>query len=214
MKDHLWKRLLLQILGLTLCYSAAAVCAWAAVGQGPVGAFEYTLSVALQIKMGTIAWIFQGLALAGQWIIEGKQFRYYQLLQLPLIIYGSVVMNLVLYSLLMPLGWEMQYIQRLLALLVGLMMNVTGVVIVFEADLVRVPWEGFLTLLGGKTGRTLGQLKRWTEGFLMAVTVLICLLDHQALTIREGTVITLLVSGFAIDFLKSIVHRLVNGKTA
>ena len=50
---------LITLAGITVCYTASAIQAFTNIGQGPVGAFQLTVSYVTGLKMGLIAILFQ-----------------------------------------------------------------------------------------------------------------------------------------------------------
>lgn len=196
-----------EITGVTLSYTGAATCAFAAIGQGPVGAFQYSLSIMIGVKMGIIAFLFQSIFIAGQWLLERKKFRLYQLLQLPICAYGSFVLNFMLYDILGDLLGRMPYALCLLLLLVGIFINASGIKIILWADLVRIPLEGFLILLAQKRKKTLGYYKKNIDIIFLICALLICIISKQEICVREGTVINALLFGTLLDWLSRFEKR-------
>lgn len=193
-------RVILMLLGITLSYTGSAFCAYAGIGQGPVGAFQYATSEWLGVAMGTVAFVFQSFFVFGQFCIERKNFKIYQLLQLVISFYGALVLNFVLYQLLGRIPWEMPYVLRLLLLIGGFMLNAFGVALTLQTNSVRVPLEGFLKLLSQNTKYSLGRYKQISDFVLLFVSAIICVWQKIPLTVREGTLLNAFLFGIFLDF--------------
>lgn len=200
-------RYVFMILGITLSYTGSAFCAFANVGQGPVGAFQYALSMLTAIKMGTIAFLLQSLFVLAQFLIEKKDFRLYQLLQLAVSFYGAVVLNFVLYDVLERYIESVPYLCRLLLLIAGFALNAFGVSLTLESGTLRVPLEGFLKLLSERSRFTLGQYKQLSDLCLLALAVLISIIGHNGITVREGTILNAVCFGWLLDLFHRPVSR-------
>lgn len=192
-------RIALMLLGITFSYTGSALCAFAAIGQGPVGAFQYSLSVLSGMKMGTVALLFQGTFVFLQFLLERSNFKVRQLLQLLITFYGGAVLNFVLYGLLGLIREPLPYVLRLAVLIFGFALNAFGVSLSLESDTIRVPMEGFLLLLSQRLPVTLGRLKQISDWLLLAVSLVICIAGRIPLTVREGTVLNALLFGLFLD---------------
>jgi uncharacterized membrane protein YczE len=203
-------RIVLMLLGITFSYTGSALCAFAAIGQGPVGAFQYSVSVLSGMKMGTVALLFQGTFVFLQFLLERSSFKPRQLLQLLITFYGGVVLNLVLYGLLGLIREPLPYVVRLAVLVFGFALNAFGVSLSLESDTIRVPMEGFLLLLSQRLPVTLGRLKQISDWLLLALSLVICLAGHVPLTVREGTVLNALLFGLFLDVFHSRMGAFFN----
>ncbi|MDD6491235.1 MAG: hypothetical protein PUG54_03285 [Firmicutes bacterium] len=206
-KKNIFK-IILSLAGVTLSYTGSALCAFANIGQGPVGAFQYAVSLQTGIQMGTIAFIFQAVFVFAQFLIERHNFKIYQLLQLLVSAYGGIVLNIVLYGILGGVRGEIPYFIKVLILVVGFLLYVIGVVFTLELNLVRVPLESFLKLLASRTPITLGRYKQLSDFILLILAAGICIWGKQSSTIREGTLLNALMFGVMIDLFQGPVRRL------
>ena len=79
---NLTKKISLTILGILLVYSAVAFALKAAIGVLPVDAAITSVATLIGMKVGTFSMLFHGSFFVGQILIEKKNFRKTELLQL------------------------------------------------------------------------------------------------------------------------------------
>lgn len=149
---------LITLAGVTVCYTASAIQAFTNIGQGPVGAFQLTASYVTGLKMGLIAILFQGIFFIGQIMIEKRNWKIRQCLQMLVTVYGGFVLNFVLYTLLRRVEFH-SYVLKLILFTVATAANAFGVCIILNAGFIRVPMEGFLLLICDKIHISFGRLK-------------------------------------------------------
>lgn len=195
------KKIAFTLLGIAISYFGAALGALVNVGQGPVSAFFLTGSYAAGIGMGTVSVFFQSIFIVGQILLERKDFKPIQFLQILNVAFGGWVLNFFLYRVFAGVVIEAYWLRLLLGTL-SFAVNAVGVVIVLEADFVRVPLEGFLSLIARRSGKKLGRLKQIFDFSLIALNLLISLIGGFPITIREGTVINAVVFGAVLDWTK------------
>ncbi|HYH01992.1 MAG TPA: hypothetical protein VEC37_02745, partial [Bacillota bacterium] len=202
------QQLVITMFGITISYSATAVTAFVNIGQGPVGAFQLTTSYLTGLRMGLIAILFQAFFFMGQIVLEKKNFRPVQCLQLLVTTYGGLVLDFILYDLLGEVAVA-AYPLKLLFCVLAIAVNAFGVELVLETGLIRIPLEGFVMLLAERIRITLGRLKQIFDCSLLAVTLIVTLLLGFEFTIREATVINALLFGVFLDWFKQPVRKML-----
>lgn len=193
------KKILTTLVGIFLIYGAVGVAIKCGIGVLPVDAAITTLSNILHIKVGTVAIFFHGSFLVGQIILEKKDFRKVEFLQILNITFGGVVLNFVLYTLLKNFTLSF-YPFRLIIATIAFLVGAFGCTLVLETHFVRTSMEGFIQLVAERMGITMGTLRRRIDIFLVIITVLLILITKTGWTLREGTVIAALIFGPAMDF--------------
>ena len=196
------KKILTTLAGIFLIYAAVGVAIKCGIGVLPVDAAITTLSNIIHVKVGTVAIIFHGSFLVGQIILEKKNFRKIEFLQILNITFGGAVLNFVLYTLLKNFTVTF-YPVKLVLSTASFLVGAFGCTLVLETHFVRTSMEGFIQLMAERMGITMGTLRRRIDIFLVIATVLLILITKTPLTLREGTVIAALIFGPAMDFFKN-----------
>ena len=196
------KKILTTLTGIFLIYAAVGVAIKCGIGVLPVDAAITTLSNIIHVKVGTVAIFFHGSFLVGQIILEKKNFRKIEFLQILNITFGGAVLNFVLYTLLKNFTVTF-YPVKLVLSTAAFLVGAFGCTLVLETHFVRTSMEGFIQLMAERMGITMGTLRRRIDIFLVIATVLLILITKTPWTLREGTVIAALIFGPAMDFFKN-----------
>lgn len=201
------KKISVTLLGISISYFGAALGALVNIGQGPLTAFFLMGSYVTGIQMGTVSILFQGIFIIGQLFIQKKDFKYVQLLQVVTIVFGGGILNFFLYGVFKYVIIS-SYLLRILLGICSYAINAIGVIMVLEADFVRVPLEGFLQLIAETKKEKLGRLKKAFDITLIVLNLTICFVTGFPITIREGTILNAFVFGTVLDFMKDPITRL------
>ena len=172
------KKILTTLVGIFLIYGAVGVAIKCGIGVLPVDAAITTLSNIIHIKVGTVAIFFHGSFLVGQIILEKKDFRKIELLQILNITFGGVVLNFVLYTLLKNFTVTF-YPVRLILAPAAFLGGAFGCTLVLETHFVRTSMEGFIQLMAERIGITMGTLRRRIDIFLVIITVILILITKK-----------------------------------
>lgn len=198
---NLTKKIFLTILGILLVYSAVAFALKAAIGVLPVDAAITSVATLIGMKVGTFSMLFHGSFFVGQILIEKKNFRKTELLQLLYITLGGSVLNFFLYVVLKNVTFT-AYPLRLIVCILSFVVSSFGCSLVLETHLMRTPMEGCIQLIADRIGTTQGKLRQKIDVVLVVVSVAITLLFGVEWTLREGTIIAMLIFGPLFDFWK------------
>ena len=198
------RKIVSTIIGILLVYSSVAFAIKAGIGVLPVDAAITSIATLIGMKVGTFSMLFHGSFFVGQIIIEKKNFRKTELLQLLYITLGGTVLNFFLYTVLKNVVFT-AYPLRLAVCVLAFLVSAFGCTMVLETHLMRTPMEGCIQLLAERMGTTMGKLRQKIDVVLVLVSVAITLIFSQPWTLREGTIIAALIFGPAMDFWKKYV---------
>lgn len=194
----------MTVLGILLVYGSVAFAIKAGIGVLPVDAAIATIADVINIKVGTFSMVFHGSFFIGQILIEKKNFRKMELLQIVYITLGGSVLNFILYTVLNGVSFSF-YPIRLLVSVTAFIVSAFGCTLVLETHLMRTPMEGCIQLLAEKMGTTMGKLRQKIDIVLVLISVILTFIFGTDWTLREGTIIAALIFGPAMDFWKKYV---------
>lgn len=194
----------LTVLGIILIYADVAFAIKAAIGVMPVDAAINTIAAVLNVKVGTFSMLFHGSFFLGQLLMEKKNFRKTEFLQLLYITLGGTVLNFFLYTVLKNVTFTL-YPLRLIIAVIAFFVSAFGCTLVLETHLMRTPMEGFIQLVAEKLGTPMGKLRQKIDIGLVLLSVALTLIFGTEWALREGTVIAALMFGPAMDFWKKTV---------
>ena len=192
------------ILGILLVYASVAFAMKAAIGVLPVDAAIATIADAIGMKVGYFSMLFHGSFFVGQLIIEKKNFRKTEFLQILYVTLGGTVLNFFYYTVLKNVTFT-AYPVRLIVSILSFAMIAFGCMMVLETRLMRTPMEGFLEMMADKMGTTLGKLRQKVDVGLVAVSVALTLIFGLEWQLREGTIIAMVIFGPMMDLWKKHV---------
>ena len=137
-------------------------------------------------------------------MIEKKNFKKTEWLQVLYITLGGSMLNFILYTVLKDITFT-SYPVRLLVCVASFAVSSFGCTMVLEAHLMRTPMEGLLLLLADIKGTTMGKIRQKMDIILVFLCLILTFACGATLQIREGTVIAALVFGPMFDFWKKYV---------
>ena len=198
------RKIVRTIVGILLVYGAVAFAIKAGIGVLPVDAAITSIATLIGMKVGTFSMLFHGSFFVGQVIMEGKNFRKTELLQILYLTLGGSVLNFFLYTVLQNVTFSF-YPLRLVVCIAAFVVSAFGCTMVLETHLMRTPMEGCIQMLADRMGTTMGKLRQKIDVVLVVISVAITLIFGVEWTLREGTVIAALMFGPMMDFWKKTV---------
>lgn len=198
MNSKLANNLMVIAVGVIMASIATCLMIKADIGLGSVDSMLLNISKKMNIQMGTITAIVYILAVGTQVLILGKGFKIRQLLQIPIAFIIGVVIN---FGLALLEGYEVsQYWLRVVFLLSGTLLASIGVGAILALGLVHLPIEGTCLALSEKKKWNFGVI-RWTiDIFAIATTLVFYFFFNGYLTIREGTILNMLIFAPILNF--------------
>jgi uncharacterized membrane protein YczE len=200
------KKIVKTIIGIIIIYSSVAVAMKAGIGVLPVDAAIATIADVIEMKVGTFSMLFHGSFFVGQIVIEKKQFRKTELLQILYIVLGGTVLNFILYVILKDLTFTF-YPIRLIVCVLAFIVSAFGCTMVLETRLMRTPMEGCIQLIAERIGSKMGSLRQKIDIGLVLLSVILTYIFGTDWTLREGTIVAALIFGPTMDFWKKYVFK-------
>jgi len=210
------KNLAVYILGLLLIAVGVNVSKLSGLGISPASSVPRACEVAWGFTLGTTIIIVYCILVLLQLLILRKDFRWTNALG---VLVGVVFGWLVDFTGIDPkaVGHLMvnfprpgSYPVRILYLLASILIIGIGVYLYLKPQLVPMPAEGLAAAIAKKSGRNFGDCKTFVDTSLITIAILIQILFlggfrsflSEPVIVREGTVISALLVGQVIKFLK------------
>ncbi|MCM3601696.1 hypothetical protein M3175_13205 [Robertmurraya korlensis] len=184
---------------------AASLSLKVSIGVGAYDALAQSISFLTGIKVGTIGMIFNTSCIVGQLILLRKGFKIRHLLQLPLTILIGVVINFFFYEVWGSITID-SYILRVMLLMAALAIVAFALAIMLVLDVVTFPLEGFCMTLSKKTKWNFVFIRQSVDLLCILLVVLLTFGFSLSLTLREGTVIGMLLMGPLIGFFMKMIQ--------
>lgn len=218
------KCVLVYCLGLFIMALGVSFSGTADLGMSPVNSIPYVLSeIFTSLSMGTWIIIIFSLYILIQFVILGRDFQPWRILQLictTLFGYFTDFTNF-LADLFLPDPAQMTFAPavvygvRLLYLFISMVLIALGILFYLAPNLISLPGEGIMQVIAHKLNKPLPVIKMCFDCTVSLIALAISLAYfRQFHGIREGTVIAAFGVGKILGLyepLKPAVHRFMHG---
>lgn len=199
MNSNLAKSLVVITIGVVMASIATCLMIKADVGLGSVDSMLLNISKKIGLQMGTITALVYIIAVGVQFFLLGKDFKIRQLLQIPIALIMGVVIN---FGVSQMQGIDIHHIYwlRVVFLLCGTLLASIGVGAILALGLVHLPIEGACLALAEKKKWNFGVIRWSVDIFSICVTLIFYFFLNGELTIREGTILNMLIFAPILNF--------------
>ena len=194
-------RVIIYIIGLFFLALGVAVSVNSNLGISPVNSLPYVISQVVNKALGTCVIVVFCSYIVLQIIILRKEFNPINLLQ---IVFSTIFGYFVDFAKLLVGDWVLPgYLGRLVMLAISIVLIALGVLLYVEVDLVPMPMEGLSMTIAKKLKKPFPTMKMVVDCVVVCAGIVISfVVFHKLVGIREGTVITALVTGTIIAVMK------------
>ncbi len=140
-----------------------------AFGVTPIISIAYCLSLIHHWNFGNASLVMYAVLAAVEFLIKGRSFRLYDLLQIPLSVVLTRFFNL--FSAILP--DEHSLLPRIICLIFGIAFTGIGAAMNVNARLVSNPGDGIVQAISDRTGKRMGNVKNVFDLACVALTCLI-----------------------------------------
>ena len=187
-------------LGLTLNTKAG-------LGVSPMLAVPYGISEIFSMNFGDAAFLMYCIYITGQLALRGRKSRWFDLLQLPVSLLFSRVLNLfgavITYNAAVSPLWS-----KLAVLAMAHVLTAVGVSLSVNMRLIPNPGDGIVQALSDRTGWELGLCKNLTDGTCFLLAVSMCMLTiRRVIGIGIGTVLSMVVVGRVLAVVNGLMKE-------
>ncbi len=200
-KKELALRYSLLVVGLFFSAFGVALAKRAELGVTPISSVANVMSYKFtSLSMGSWLIIWNCALIAGQIIILRKNFRLIQLLQIPLSFLFGWFTDLGLWC--VSAVPNDIYILQISMVLAGIVVLAFGISLSVAAGVIMNSGEAFVKAVSDVSGRNFGNIKILFDVCCVLASVILSLLffDFRIIGTREGTVISAVLTGFAVKF--------------
>lgn len=216
-KKELIKRYILFIIGLFFAGVGVAFTKHGELGVSPISSVANVMSLKFDfLTIGSWLIVWNCVLILGQIVLLRKEFKLYQLLQIPLsFLFGYFTdfgMRIVSF---IPMN---NYFARLLMLFIGIAVLAFGISLSVIANVIMNSGEAIVKVISDKTGFEFGNVKVVFDISCVTVSIILSLIffDMKIVGTREGTVISAILTGLVVKFftrlLKDRLSKLLRTK--
>ena len=208
-------RILVYCLGLLLLAFGVAISVNSDLGVSPVNSLPYVISQIIHVQLGTCVTAVFCSYIALQVLILRREFQIVNLLQ---ILFSTLFGYFVDFA-----KWAIGdfalpgYVGRLVMLAASIILIALGILLYMDAQLVPMPMEGLTAAIAKKLGKPFPTMKTIVDCIVVGTGIVLCFVFLGRLDgIREGTVITAVVTGKIIALLRKplspVIQKLCFGE--
>lgn len=207
-KKEVIRRYIVFIMGLFFSGIGVAFTKYGDLGVSPISSVANVMSIQFPaLSLGNWLVVWNCVLIAGQILLLRKDFKLYQLLQIPLsFLFGWFTdfgMMCVSY---IPLDG---YFMKLLMLFIGIIVLAFGISLAVIANVIMNSGEALVKAISDKTHIEFGYVK---VGFdvacvISAVVLSLIFFNGSIIGTREGTIISAVCTGFAIKLITKLIRK-------
>lgn len=194
-------RIIIYVIGLILLGLGITFNIKAGLGVSPISSISYSISNIFNGNFGNITMIMYTIFVLAQFGLTKAKIKLILILQLPLSILFTRMLNLFIFIIPDVDRWWLKYI----VLMFAIILTGTGAFLTIKTKLIPNPADGLVSALSQTTGKSLGFTKNVFDAMNVLVTVIICIVFNTELYgIGIGTLLAVLGVGRVIAFLNQL----------
>ncbi|MCM1149242.1 MAG: DUF6198 family protein [Butyricicoccus sp.] len=186
-------RWLFYVLGMATLALGIVLSTKSRLGMSPILSAVYCLSEIYGLNFSTLTLIYYILLVAAQFLLRGRNYHLSDLLQVPVCIVFTRLMDI--FSRILPLEPVFLW-QKLLIAAASVLATGAGMTLALDMQLVPNPGDGIVQAISDRSGLSLGTSKNLFDGgsVLLAI-VLSLILSGRIIGLGIGTVINVVCIG-------------------
>lgn len=196
-----FNRYVIYLLSLFIISLGAAISIKANLGTSSLICLPYVCSLILKLSVGEVVLIFNIIFVLIQLILLRRGFEKRQFLQL---ITGSIFSVFVDFSLMLVNFLNpADYLSQMIVLLISCIVVAVGVLLEIQTEIVYLPADGVIVAISKVLKREFANVKPFvdTSMVISAAILSVVFLGYLA-GVREGTIISAIIIGPIVKFLK------------
>ena len=204
---HFAMRAGVYCLGLMFLALGVAVSVNSNLGVSPVNSLPSVISLIVNVPMGACVTAVFCTYILMQFLLLGRKFHPVNLLQ---IVFSTIFGYFVDFAKALIGSWALPgYPGQLAMLCASILLIALGILLYMEAHLVPMPMEGLTMTLAKRMNKPFPMVKTTVDCIVVGTGVVLSIAFLGRLEgIREGTIITAIVTGRIIGLMKPWIHPL------
>lgn len=210
-KKEVVKRYVLLIIGLFFSSLGVAITKKGELGVSPISSVANVMSFKFTaLSLGNWLIIWNCILILGQIVILRKNFKWIQLLQIPVSLLFGYFTDLGTWLL---SSFDINgYIMQLVMVLLGTVVLGFGVSLAFMANVIMNSGEAFVKAISDTAHKDFGNMKVLFDisCVVLAVLLSIILFNFTVVGTREGTIIAAVCTGLVVKLFNRLISNPVN----
>ena len=209
-KKEFIKRLILFTIGLFFSGLGIAFSKHADLGISTVSSIANVLSVKFDfISFGMWSTISNCAFVLGQIIILRKNFKLFQLMQIPMSFLFGIFTDIGLY--IVSFIPTPNYAVRMALTIAGIFILAFGIALAVVANVLFNSGEGLVKAISDVSGKDFGKVKVGFDIACVAIAAVLSIIFFgEIVGIREGTLLAAVFTGFIVNFFTKYISKPLN----
>lgn len=199
--------LLIALIG---CGIGDGLLAKANIGINPWESISLSLNRITAIPVGTLSIIINSSCVLIQILLERKVTARL-IMRVPAVIIMGMTINEVVYSLFGQIVLTAYY-QKFIMMILGILFSAVSIGVVMSLNLIVFPLEGLLSYLSERVHIPFSRLEQGAQIFGFAFSLIMMLIFHFAPTLREGSLITILLMAPVMNWTMQTIRKMKRKK--
>ena len=208
MKKYSIKQVLYFALAITLLSASAAFQMQLNIGMGPWDGLGKSISSVSGLKVGNAAILMSLTCVLIQLVILKKEFRISNILTLAVGFINGKIINLFYYGVFDKMVIN-SYVVKFLLFILSIALIAFFVSMIQTADFINLPLEGLCETLADKGFGKFSTIRQTVDILAIISILIITFVWNVPITLREGTIISMIVFGPLLGFYIPIQQRFV-----
>lgn len=209
-KKELFKRYIVFILGLFFAGIGVAFTKRSDLGVSPISSVANVMSIKFPVmSLGNWLILWNCVLILGQIIILRRDFKLYQLLQIPLSFLFGLFTDFGMWCVsFIPVS---NYAVQLIMLFIGIIILAFGISLSVIANVIMNSGEALVKAISDKTHFEFGYVKVGFDIFCVISSVILSVIffGGRIMGTREGTIISAVCTGIVIKFITKYIRTFV-----
>lgn len=204
-----FNRYAIYLLSLFLISLGASLSIKANLGTAPLICIPNVCSLISHLSVGTVTFVFNLILIISQILILRSDFEKRQLLQIVMGTIFSVFIDftLALVSFVNP----QDYISQIIVLLISCVVIAWGVLLEIKTEVVYLPADGFIYSISKFLNKEFAKVKPYVDTTMVAIAIVLSFVFLGYLAgVREGTVISAIIIGPIVNFIKGYADPVID----
>ena len=208
MKKYSIKQVIYFALAITLLSASAAFQMQLNIGMGPWDGLGKSISSVSGLKVGNAAILMSLTCVLIQLVILKKEFRISNILTLAVGFINGKIINLFYYGVFDKMVIN-SYVVKFLLFILSIALIAFFVSMIQTADFINLPLEGLCETLADKGFGKFSTIRQTVDILAIISILIITFVWNVPITLREGTIISMIVFGPLLGFYIPIQQRFV-----
>lgn len=205
MKKMNFKRICIYVVGLVILGCGIDLNTKTQLGVSPIISVAYNVAYLTHIPLGVMTFLYYVLFVFIQWLLLGKDFDYFQFLQIPASLVTSVFIQF--FDNIIPVANS--YPTRILLLILAIIITAIGASLTVGMKIVPNPADGLADVIGQKLDKGFGFGKNVFDCTSLIISLVIGLVfTGGILGIGIGSLISMILTGRVIALFEGTISKL------